>query len=266
MEGGVGQSGDWRSGMAGDPSGDWRFGGGLPQVNFHRALEIVCFIAVLGHINSILIIQCIYPSVPEPLMFSRRAVWAVVPMVILAASTLAARAGTIAELNNSNDDANLHSFGQSFTTQAGGPFDDLAFNFFVNGNAAANGTAYLFSAAYSGAVSQLSTAAGLIASAPASGGFYTFNPSVTVQGNTKYYLYTNGTIGLDTGGAYLGGEGYQSNGSTFFPLGQNDFRLTGDVAAVPAVPLPSALGLGAGFLPVGLVLMGWRRRKMKGCI
>jgi hypothetical protein len=89
---------------------------------------------------------------------------------------------------------------QTITTSAGSAFDDVVFNFYANSPATtptATGTIYLLSEDYTGSPDALtSSTPGYIASATASGGYYTFNTSVTLQPETTYYLAMNGSADL----------------------------------------------------------------------
>jgi hypothetical protein len=197
----------------------------------------------------------------------RRLLLAILPMVVIASSSITSRAATIAE-NLSANFLTGDIFGQSLTTQAGGPFNHITFNFFDNSAAPpgaphAGGTAFILSHEYLGSPSGLSSSADLIASAAASGGFYQFAPSVTLQGNTQYFIYTDTiqNILFSVGDVYGGGVFYGAPSANFSSDASLDtaFRLIG----TPAVPLPSALSLGAVSLPVHLLSLALHRRKLR---
>ncbi len=116
------------------------------------------------------------------------------------------------------------SFGESFTTPSGGPWDDITFNFFSDIPAvtpSAAGTAYLLSEAYTGTPSSLSSAVpGFIAASTGiSGGAYVFAPSLELIANTTYFIYENGVETVSGGNAVAGGVAY------FAPTSSTDFSL-----------------------------------------
>ena len=204
----------------------------------------------------------------------RRALVALLPLLVVSASAVISRAGTLAENLVESGGLTAAIYGQSVTTSPGGPFDHIVFNFFDNhgpaapGGPHADGTAYLFSQAYTGTPANLSVNPGsnFIASAAASGGFFTFNPSVTLQGNTQYFIYTDtvqNSLFIDTLHSYAGGTIYALSGGNFTADSSFDlaFRLTG----TPAVPLPTALSAGVVSLPLLLLSLALHRRKLRAC-
>jgi hypothetical protein len=97
-------------------------------------------------------------------------------------------------------------WGVNFVTPAGGPWNDLTFNFYADSGVtvpSAAGNLYLLSAPYTGAPDALSTGvSGFIAEASVSGGVWTFAPSVTVAAGTQYYVFDDTALmisGLGSG-------------------------------------------------------------------
>ena len=150
-----------------------------------------------------------------------------------------ARANTIAE-NTGGDGGNTFEnfIGQSFTTVTVSPESNIVFNLFSEvppTTPYAVGTGFLLSMQYTGTPSALSSATpGFLGQATASGGFYTFDPSLLLLPGTQYFFYENGfsSSGTFTGGNdYAGGQAYftSSASSNFVPdfgLSAN-FRVTG---------------------------------------
>jgi hypothetical protein len=127
----------------------------------------------------------------------------------------AARADIIAQ-NTGEVDSGTTVPGQSVTTPLGGPWDAITFNFFTNPTTpTASGTLFLLSKEYLGTPAALSSAtSGFVAQSQSiSGGKYIFDPGVTLQPNTQYFLYANASF-LNSGGThalYPGGNLYFAN-------------------------------------------------------
>jgi hypothetical protein len=195
------------------------------------------------------------------------AVAAALTMVCAASGVQPARAETIAEFLVVT--GTVTGFpGQSLITAAGGPFNNIGFNFFNIGAPVAGGTLFVLTQEYLGTPSDLSAATpGFLAqSTGVSAGFYTFSSAVTLQGNTQYFVYANQSLTLNGAGnptvdPYTGGQFYTASqsGIPFATIASGfndaDFRLTGTAVAAPE---PSAVALLA--LPlVGMVIRKRRR-------
>ena len=154
-------------------------------------------------------------------------------------------------------------WGQSFTTVTIGPESNIAFNLFSDVPATtpyAVGTGFLLSMAYTGTPSSLTSATpGFLGQATASGGFWTFNSSLTLLPNTQYFFYENAPLGSISGNNfYAGGQYYYSfSGSdNFNPAGASiNFRVTG----LPVPDAGSTLPL-LGFALAGVAVL---RRKLR---
>ena len=186
--------------------------------------------------------------------------------------TAPARATTIASYTTDNGGAGGGVvIGQSFTTAAGGPWNDLVFSFLNGSTPVAPDTAFLFSQQYTGTVASLSSSStGFIAEATGSGGAYTFNPSTALAGGTQYWIYLNGDLGVpgvSTGSApYSGGTAYDAFAPTLgfsSTSGTYDFTLTSGPASSPTSSVPEISAAGAPSLIVlvlgSIVLVGNRR-------
>jgi hypothetical protein len=167
---------------------------------------------------------------------------------------LAIWADVIAEQLIQGDKAESIALGQSLITPAGGPWNDLTFNWFDTGgapypgipNPIATGTLFLLSQEYLGTPGALSAATGgyIAYSQSIAGGMYIFDPNVTLQPSTTYFFFTNQTVPDNSGdGNSIPGSAYGNVGSggTYVYLGGNDarFRLQGNL-----VPEPSGITIG----------------------
>jgi len=146
--------------------------------------------------------------------------------------------------------------GQSFTTGPAAEYSGLSFNFYlVTGNPASDPhadpsfTYYLLSREFLGRNDQLTTATpGFMATTTGvSGDQWVFNPSVTLLGNTRFWLYggRNGQVPgfqqLAVGSNYSGGERYHSGGgpgNTFSIQTGHDMAFT-----INSHPVPDPIAL-----------------------
>ena len=146
--------------------------------------------------------------------------------------------------------------GQSFTTPAGGPWGNITFNFFSNASPAttpyAIGTAYLLSQVFAGTPATLSPAAPGFIAADTSivGNVYVFGPSVILQPNTQYFLYSNalflaGSVTGAPGGSGLYAAAYSNSSFIQEPANAN-FALNGTAAPEPGSLSLLSLGMLAG--------------------
>lgn len=153
-------------------------------------------------------------------------------------SLTGARANTIAENTGGLSSGAVGFFGQSFTTVTVSPESNIAFNFFSDVPAMtpyAVGTGFLLSMQYTGAPSGLSSSTpGFLGQASAAGGFYTFNPSLTLLPGTQYFFYENAVVtGISFGNVYAGGHLYVTP-DVVDPFASDprsfNFRVTGSAA------------------------------------
>ena len=174
-------------------------------------------------------------------------------------STPAAKADTVAQYSNfTGSFPPGQPVGQSVTTASGGPWDSLSFNFIDDSsNPYASGNLYVLSQVYAGTPAALSAATpGFIGVAAASGGVWTFAPSLILHSSTQYFFYMDSnitsSIALEVPGNYAGGTAYSAASTTrnYGPTsGDLDFLLSGtqtNPGPLPGSGLLSYLMLGFG--------------------
>lgn len=163
--------------------------------------------------------------------------------------------------------------GQSLTTPGPSAWDNLRFNWFSDVAATtptAFGTLFLLDQEYLGAPSALSSLIpGFLGQSQSIvSGQYVFDPGVTINPNTQYFVYATekGLLAGETADTYAGGILYSDNASgpngTFFQFTNQDaaFRLEGSRTQLAPVPEPSSLVLWS-LAAVGA--WGLRRRRMR---
>jgi hypothetical protein len=108
--------------------------------------------------------------------------------------------------------------GELVITPDGGPWDDLAFNFYdTSGNPYALGDLYLLTSAYTGTPQALSTStSGFLAVATAASDQWVFDPAVSIDADTHYYFYMSenpptGTVADIAGSSAFGSAGGTGN-------------------------------------------------------
>jgi hypothetical protein len=157
--------------------------------------------------------------------------------------------------------------GQSFSVLGSGSYTNIVFNFFTPaGDSYALGTGYLFSNAYAGTPTGLSSAVGYLGSAISSNNTYSFAPSVTLTAGNTYYFYEDSLVpqGSIAGGPASSDLYYAAYGpkELFGPgvSGTSNYLVTGSLLteSESPVPEPSSLALlSSGTLAV---LVGLRKR------
>lgn len=153
-------------------------------------------------------------------------------------------------------------WGVSFTTPTGSPWDDITINFYdaVNNNLA-SGTGYLFTSAYLGSATGLSSAGALAASTTTTNS-WNFASSFQLLPTTQYYFYSDALLAPLLGNNVAAGESYFFNSSAFGNFTQvtgNNINFTVNTT-IPAVPEPATWAMMLlGFGGIGYSMR--RRRK-----
>ena len=151
-------------------------------------------------------------------------------------------------------------YGQSFTVEGTGAFNNVTISFFTGYGASipsASGNIYLYSSALTGTVSDLGKGANFLGSAAAANNMFSFAPSLTVNGGTKYYAYLDAetpSAQFSRTNPYLGGEMFEASRGTglkYQQFSSFDFRFgIGGSPMTAAVPEPASwammlIGFGA---------------------
>jgi len=164
--------------------------------------------------------------------------------------------------------------GISLITPTGGSWSNIAFNFYQAatgnspGSSYAIGNLFLLSQAYTGTPQALSTSTpGFIAQASGNGTVYTFNSSIILLSNTKYYFFadlglpvaalthvSSGSGDLATNQSYGAGNGNSNFTTKAFDI---NFSLSGQVAGVPE---PTSFAI---FIATGIAAYRINRRKLQ---
>jgi hypothetical protein len=172
---------------------------------------------------------------------------ACLPAAVIAVCSTHASAATISSFTTAEDGLVLVP-GQSVTTPAGGPWNNLTFSWLFFGSPTASGLLFLLTEPYTGNLLGLNSATpGFLASTSTIvAGAYVFSPSVTVQLGKQYFFYSPIDIAL-TGSftrGYPGGNLFDASEGTFVskPDFDADFLFSGLVITTSA-PEPEPLVL-----------------------
>jgi len=156
-------------------------------------------------------------------------------------------------------------YGQSFTTPAGGPWNNVTFNFLTpTATPYAIGAAYIFTSAYSGTPSGLSSSSFLAESTSISAGQWVFDPTFVMQPNTQYFVYEDGTIPAGSiridNHQFGTGQLYSALPPTIAPTfaGLSTAAVNFQLSGATLAPEPATFGL---LLAGAAVLVAGRRRR-----
>lgn len=161
--------------------------------------------------------------------------------------------------------------GQSFTVATAGASNNISFSFFSDEPPtvpSASGTGYLLDRLYTGSPNGLASATGLLGTAVASGGVWSFDPSLTLLGGVQYFFYSStATVASgDNADSYAGGEAYRaSNSFSSFQSFGSDANFVVNGTPVPELDLGKLGSVGVFFL-VATALLASRptRERLRG--
>ena len=167
-------------------------------------------------------------------MMRNRLLAGAVGLLALASIASPSRADLVASFSKGITTPNSATIrvGFSFTTAGttSDEYSDLSLTIFedtASTTPEALGNGFLESAAYLGTPAALSSSA-YIATTAASAGSYTFAPSVTLQGGTKYWFYEDAALTGSTLGFGVGNNAGEAVQDTFSSLSSFSSPLSGD--------------------------------------
>jgi PEP-CTERM motif len=152
--------------------------------------------------------------------------------------------------------------GESVTTPAGGPWNNITFNWYDQTARfpLAAGTLFVLTQEYLGLPGALSSLTpGFVASSQSIvAGVYIFDPLVTLSPNTQYFFYANASMNLSGSSIdiYAGGSVYDDNGPSA-PNFEKTATQDANFTLSAAVPEPASTIL------VGACLLGLAVRRLR---
>lgn len=193
------------------------------------------------------------------------------PFLLTLNVSYAAQAVPIASFLGGTSSPGMSFFGQSFTVTTPGLSDHISFSFFSDNpptTPSAAGVGYLLDQVYTGTPNNLASAVGILGTAVASGGVWTFAPGLALTGGVQYFFYTDTAVTASgsNSNAYAGGTAFDAAGaaSNYIAFG-GDANFLVDGTAVAGAPEIDPAGAGlAGLICLGLVavLQSQRLRRL----
>ena len=182
----------------------------------------------------------------------------------LGSATLNAHASTLDSHTGGTSATGTNDFiGESFLVSGTGLYNNIIFSFLTPTNTPyASGTGYLFSSAYTGTASGLSTATtNLLGAASSGAGAYSFASNLALTAGDTYYFYEDFQFpaGQVYGSSGAGSDNFfvtDSSAGTFIDTGNIlDFTVQGTPTTTSVTPEPSSFVLlGTGVLSIVGVL------------